>query len=424
MDIHVVKSGDNMYAIAQAYSVSMAQLICYNQLEDPANLVVGQTILIPYPKTTHCVVAQDTLADLAKNYDTTVNTILRNNPQLGGWENLTIGQELVIAYEEQGKEPKYVNAYAYPHIDRALFHQTLPYLSTIAPFTHRFTTEGNLVTLNDGYLQWAGEKVGVETLFHLASVNENGGFSTALSNAVLSSAEKQVKLMDAICQQVEKKKYAGVDVDFELIDPEYALAYVEFLENLKERLGTLPLFVAVAPKTSAKQGGIFYEGHRYKELGQVCDGILLMTYEWGYPEGEPMAVSPITGVRQVLDYAITEIPPEKLILGIPTYGYNWRVPKKLGEKATSLTCPQAVSLARQFHAEICYDTVSQAPYFHYTDDLDQTHTVWFEDARSILAKWELVEEYGLKGVGYWNLDRPFPQNWGVLNSLVSPLLET
>ena len=45
------------------------------------------------------------------------------------------------------------------------------------------------------------------------------------------------------------------------------------------------------------------------------------------------------------------------------------------------------------------------------------HEVWFEDARSIRAKLALIPEYGLRGVGYWNLMRDFPQNWRVLNAL-------
>lgn len=89
----------------------------------------------------------------------------------------------------------------------------------------------------------------------------------------------------------------------------------------------------------------------------------------------------------------------------------------MGEDATSVTCPEAVAIARDFGAEIIFDETAKAPYFHYTDQEKQAHTVWFEDALSIEAKLDLVKEYGLGGVGYWNLDRSFPQNWLVLNSM-------
>lgn len=421
MELYVVKSGDTLYDIAQAYALPLDLLLQINQLEAPDQLVVGQTLLLLQPTKTHQVQPGDSLESIAQAYHTQPRPLLRNNPQLQGKTQLTPGQTLVISYKDQQDTPAFVLGYAYPNIPLDLLQTVLPYLSAVAPFTHRFDTQGKIYPLSDGAISQAGSALGISTFFHLASVNETGAFSTALSNAILASPEKQQDLIQEICRILRQKDYQGVDVDFELIDPQYAQAYVEFLGALKKALGDFPLFVAVAPKINAKQPGIFYEGHQYQGIGQVADGVLLMTYEWGYPEGDPMAIAPISGVRQVLDYAITEIPPEKLLLGVPTYGYNWKVPRKMGEKATSLPCPQAVALAREFGAEIFFDQSAQAPYFHYTDHQEQSHCVWFEDARSIQTKLKLVAEYGLKGLGYWNLDRPFPQNWGVLNQLLRPL---
>ena len=130
-----------------------------------------------------------------------------------------------------------------------------------------------------------------------------------------------------------------------------------------------------------------------------------------------MAVAPIGNVRDVLDYAVTRVPPEKLLLGVPNYGYDWPLPYVSGvTDAKSLSNVQAVALARETGAEIQYSGASQAPWFRYTR-AGVVHEVWFEDAKSIRAKLELVAEYGLHGAGYWNLMRPFPENWAVLNAL-------
>lgn len=415
MKIHVVQCGDSLYKIAFDYGVSMSGLIRDNQLEDPSQLVVGQTIVILYPKQCHTVQIGETLGDIAEKYQKTIKELLQNNPQLEGWETIHGGQHLVVDYETQPQREAYVTAYAYPFIDKALLHQTLPYLSTVTPFTYRFDLEGTLFPLNDGYIQWAGEKTGVNSVFHIASVHEDGSFSTALSNVLLENEQLQDRLISQIQSQIKEKNYVGVDVDFELIDPNLKEKFPQFLEKLKKTIGNLPLTVAVSPKTSREQAGIFYEGHSYESIGKVADKVLLMTYEWGFPEGEPMAIAPIYGVKQVLDYAITEIPPEKLLLGLPTYGYDWKIRKKEGEKAKSLSTVEAVSLAREFHAQIFYDDKSEAPYFHYTDNEGEVHCVWFDDARSMSAKLDLIQEYGLQGGGYWNLDRPFPQNWLVLH---------
>ena len=130
-----------------------------------------------------------------------------------------------------------------------------------------------------------------------------------------------------------------------------------------------------------------------------------------------MAVAPIPNVRRVVEYALTEMPAEKIWLGIPNYGYDWLIPFQRGRRATSISNQYAVTLASRYGADIQYDEQAQSPWFRYTDENGQQHEVWFEDARSIRAKLALIPEYGLYGAGYWNLMRPFPQNWGVLNAL-------
>ena len=161
-----------------------------------------------------------------------------------------------------------------------------------------------------------------------------------------------------------------------------------------------------------------YEAHDYAALGAAADYVLLMTYEWGYTYGPPMAVAPLPNVRRVLDYAVTEIPPEKICLGIPNYGYDWPLPYRQGEtQAQSLSNQEAVAAAVAYGAAIQYDETAQSPWFRYTAADGAIHEVWFEDARSISEKLRLIRLYGLHGAGYWNLDRPFPQGWTVLNAL-------
>ena len=83
------------------------------------------------------------------------------------------------------------------------------------------------------------------------------------------------------------------------------------------------VMVALAPKTSAGQPGLLYEAHDYAALGAAADDVLLMTYEWGYALSEPMAVAPIDKVEQVVRFAVSQIPPDKIFLGMPNYGYDW-----------------------------------------------------------------------------------------------------
>ena len=174
--------------------------------------------------------------------------------------------------------------------------------------------------------------------------------------------------------------------------------------------------VALAPKQSADQKGLLYEGKDYKGLGEAADYVLLMTYEWGYTYGPPMAVAPIFQVRKVLDYAVTEIPREKIRLGIPNYGYDWQLPFNKGvTKARTIGNVEAVQIAVENGAEILFDETAQSPYFNYEKE-GIWHEVWFEDVRSMQAKFDLMKEYRLNGAGYWQIMRFFRSNWVLMAS--------
>lgn len=131
-----------------------------------------------------------------------------------------------------------------------------------------------------------------------------------------------------------------------------------------------------------------------------------------------MAVAPLPNVRAVLDYGVTEIPREKILLGVPNYGYDWPLPFQPGmTKAESISNQRAIQLAIQYDIAIQFDETAQSPYFNYTASDGTTHAVWFEDARSMSAKLRLITEYQLKGCGFWNIMRPFSQTWLTLVSL-------
>lgn len=172
---------------------------------------------------------------------------------------------------------------------------------------------------------------------------------------------------------------------------------------------------ALAPKASDIQTGI-YGAHDYKAHGEIVDFVTLMTYEWGYTYSEPQPVSPIGPVRGVVEYAVSQIPREKIFLGQNLYGYDWSAPfpPQGGAPAKALSPQQALAIAVRHEVDIDYDYVAQAPHFTYTDDMGAHHEVWFEDARSIQAKFDLLKEFNLRGIMYWKLGLAFPQNWLLL----------
>lgn len=418
MTIHTVKPGETINSVAVEYGVPEFVIRNLNNLAGTDGFVTGQALLILVPRRLHTVRNTDTLFSIAQEYGTTVNALYRNNPSLRGDDTIFAGQTVVISYEQDRRSQIDVFGYAYPNVNRTLFRTVLPYLSFAVPFTYGINADGTLVYLDDGELISSSRDFGILPYMHLSTLTAEGGFSNELASIVLNDGAVRSRLQNEIVALMEEKGYRGLDIDFEFVYEDDALKYAEFIEEMRFILNPrgCEVIAALAPKTSDEQEGLLYRGHDYAAVGGAANSVLLMTYEWGYTYGPPMAVAPINSVRRVVDYALTRIPSSKIFLGIPNYGYDWTLPFVRGEsRARSVGNVEALNIAYRYGAEISYDTSAQAPFFRYFDENGAEHEVWFEDVRSIQKKLELVSEKGFRGCGYWNLMRPFQQNWSLLD---------
>lgn len=420
MTIHVVTAGQTLAAIAAQYGVDASFIAGWNGLRDPDRLAVGQSLLILTPTETYTVRPGDTLYSISARTGVPLRRIWQLNPQLSGDTALQPGQRLSLSIAEQptlGRRE--VFGYAYPFVREQTLRQLLPYATDLMPFTYGISQDGTLVSLDDERLIALAQEYGVRPMMHLSTITESGGFSSERAQLAVQTAEARQRLIDAVIETMQRKGYRGVDVDFEYIEGRFAQDYATFVSQLRERVNALggEVFVALAPKTAIDQRGLLYEGHDYASLGAAADAVLLMTYEWGYTYSPPMAVAPIGNVRRVVEFALNQMPAEKIFLGFPNYGYDWTLPYTRGTRARVIGNDQAIELAVRYGAEIQFDEQAQTPYFRYFAQDGTEHEVWFEDVRSALAKYRLVEEYGLRGVGFWNFMRPFAAGFTLLSVL-------
>ncbi|MCI8293891.1 MAG: LysM peptidoglycan-binding domain-containing protein [Hespellia sp.] len=365
--IYVVKAGDTLYRIAEEYGTSVNELAYVNQLWRQNDLVVGQSLLIP--------------------------------------ENM----------DRSGQRDMYVSGYAYPFVQEPVLSESISVLNDLLVFSYGFTFDGDLIPpiTDDLWMIEFSWNHGVKPILVLTPFAETGAFNNMLVKTVVENLEVQERLIQNLVFTVQDRGFAGVDVDFEYIFPEDREGYAAFVGKVREAMAGLGFSTSVAlvPKTSSDQPGLLYEGMDYALLGQNADFVFLMTYEWGYTYGPPMAVAPLDKVRQVVNYALSEIPAEKIVMGIPNYGYDWKLPFEKGvTQARLIGNVEAVHIAAENGAQILYNETSQSPFFRY-EQYGVEHEVWFEDVRSITEKLNLAKEVNLRGVGYWNLMRPFRANW-------------
>lgn len=355
--IYVVQPGDTLSAISGQFGISVETIRYLNQLPDPNGLVVGQALLL-------------------------------------------------LRHVKSGPLTARVNGFAYPYISSWVLNETLPFISVLSVFSYGFTEGGELLppALEDTWMVERAKAYGVDAALVLTPLGSDGQFNNNLVHRLMEEPQAQERLLGRLEQIMIEKGYQELNIDFEYVLAEDRVAFAEFVALAKQTL-PYPVTVCLAPKTSGDQPGLLYEGKDYRLLGQAADRVLLMTYEWGYKYGPPMAVAPLNKVRQVVEYALTEIPAEKIDLGMANYGYDWTLPFVRGETvARTIGNVEAVERARLVGAEIQFDRLGQSPYYTYIEDRT-AHEVWFEDVRSWQGKLDLLEEYKLTGVGIWQVMR-------------------
>lgn len=371
MVIYVVKESDTVDSIAFYFDISLNSLIYVNQLEYPYRLAVGQSLLI--------------------------------------------ADDLELSEIIQGEKKIHANGFAYPFISPWVLNETLPYLEEMSVFSYGFSEDGELIPpalpvewmINDALY------AGVHPVLTLTPFGKDGQFNNYLINRMLINDEARGNLISNISDAVLKLGYEGVNIDFEFILAEDRDRFTQFVAEVTYAVNEIGYGVTVdlAPKTSSSQSGLLYEGKDYMGLGNAANRVFVMTYEWGYTYGPAMAVAPINKVREVLDYAVTQISGTKISMGIPNYGYDFTQPYTRGEsKAKTIGNIEAVNIAINNGSVIQYDEIAQTPYFSYVAG-NITHEVWFEDVRSILAKYKLIDEYKLYGFGCWQIMQLYRPMW-------------
>lgn len=362
----------------------------------------------------------DSLYSIGKQFGVTIEQLISANGHTVT-PSLIIGQAIIIPTAQQNRKPKIINGYAYPNIERGTLQSALTHLSHISPFSYGINPDASLVPLNDGDMISIALGYGVKPLLIVTTLTNEGNFNSQRSADVLQDETFADTLIQNIINQLEKYDYFGVDIDFEYIPTQLRESYAQFITKLKSKISPLgyKTFVSVAPKTSASQRGLLYEAHDYALLGKAADYLLVMTYEWGYTYGPPMAVAPIDKVTEVINYAISEISPEKLLLGVPNYAYDWTLPYERGNKAESMSNSEAINRARRVGANIMFDERSQTPYYNYYKE-GKEHVVWFEDARSVKARMELINSLGLAGMSIWNIMNYYKPLFTTINSYFTP----
>jgi spore germination protein len=411
--IHVIKRGESLRHIANQYGVKTSKIISANELFNPDQLVIGQSLVIPDVPLQHKVIAEEKLWQIAQRYGTTIEAIMKVN-QIDDPALIYPGTVLTIPKKRTVID---VNAYSIHSGEKGekVVRDSGKYLTYASPFAYLIQEDGGIIAIDDAAtIRATFSEKGIPMMCITNFTSES--FGSSLAHEILSSRELQERLINNVVSTMKSKGYEVLNVDFENIFPADRERYNQFLKRVVDRLHQEGYIVssALAPKINDAQQGLLYEAHDYAAHGRIVDFVVLMTYEWGYRLGPPQAISPLNQIKHVLDYAVSVIPREKIFMGFQLYARDWLLPHVDGQEAETFDMQEAIQRAVHYGATINYNKETESPFYRYIDEQGRTHEVWFEDARSAQAKFDIVKSYNLRGISYWVLGYPFPQNWVLL----------
>ena len=421
MDIYVVEPGDTLDSIADMFGVSTNKLIQENELTDPAQLVPGQMIVIVSPVETHTVLEGETLESIAAFYNISISEILRNNQFLADMNYIIYpGLELNIRFDRAERLETY--GYTNSFIDRKLLVKTLPYLTYLAIFNYQISDSGQIIQNGqDSDIVELATQYGVLPLLHLSAITVQGEFDVVTTYKVLTDENLQDIIIENILDIIRNKGYYGVIISAQYINDQNQYLFADFVRNFSDRLSQegYQTLITIEPGIYSDEDTVLYKVIDYKTISETVDSILFLEYMWGLYVVPP---GPLISVREqdiFLNYVLTQVDPKDIVVGFPTFGYNWELPYISGYSDSEfLTRNNVINLARSVDAQILFDETSQNSYFCFNgiNDNDGRYVVWSVNEKTVDSLVKLILQKGIDKIGIWNIMFFYSPLWLILNS--------
>ncbi|WP_312471446.1 LysM peptidoglycan-binding domain-containing protein [Neobacillus sp.] len=418
MAVHVVKTGENLWTISALYGVSIQTIVEVNGLPSASTLVPGLALYLPDTMPllrSYQIKPGDHIWKLAQQFNTDIPTILAANPGINP-NQLFIGQIIVIPSQLKLEMATLgFNVPSSESKDLETLDSLAGLLTYLAIVAYSFTEDGFAFNeIEDAATVSKCKELNITPLLMIRNFTVSD-FSADLAGRVLENHTYRGNLVASIVNLTVQRGFGGVSIDLEFIPPARRSDFIIFLKDLKNALGELILHVNVHAKTADIPTNRIIGAYDYAAIGNVADIVAVMTIDYGYPGGPPNPIAPITWMQQVIEYSITQINPRKLQIAMPLYGYD----KVVHTNAThALSVLAAQNKAISTGTAIDFDKTASSPWYRYWHGVEE-HVVWFEDIRSFIEKYRLIDTYQLVGTTFWQISLPAPQNWAYLSKKIT-----
>ncbi|MEH7097421.1 glycosyl hydrolase family 18 protein [Neobacillus vireti] len=412
MTVHVVGTAENLWSISEKYKVPIPTIVRVNGLPSTTEIVPGLALYLPddsLPTRAYQIKAGDSLWEIAQRFNSDLSLIRKVNPGIN-IDQLHIGQMITIPSPTK-LAVRTIGFFVPSGPNLSLLDSLSNQLTYVAVVNYAFTNEGYaFAQIDDTAIVTKCRQLNMTPLLMIRNYIASG-FSAELAGGVLGNPTYRQNLVASIVNLTISRGFGGVSLDLEFIPPARRNDFTLFLQDLKQQLGNLLLHVNVHAKTADLPTNRIVGAYDYAAIGNAVDLVAVMTMDYGYPGGPPDPISPYGWVEQVIKYALTHVSPQKLFMALPLYGYD----KVAATHATQgLSVLNAQNKAISVGESIQFDETAKSPWFRYWSGTEE-HVVWFEDIRSYMEKYKLLDIYGLAGTTFWQISLPAPQNWAFLN---------
>jgi spore germination protein YaaH len=292
----------------------------------------------------------------------------------------------------------------------------LDMLTAVSPWWYSVNHSGEVVPQHAGVTvidSHAVGRIGAKGIRIMPTISNHrdGEWDGQVVEQVLADPRRTAKHIRSIVDLVVREGYIGIDIDYEDLSATSRIHFSDFLRELSANLhrNRKLLSVSVHPKTSDQGSDQRNVAQDYRAIGAAADEVRIMTYDYHWATSRPGPVAPAGWVDDVVAYTVRHVPKDKVIMGIPLFGYDW----VHGGAGKPVTWAQVQALARTHRVAVTHDDTSKASWFTYTDQ-GRRHTVWFDDTDGMAVKLRLARAYGVAGVFLWRLGGESPEMWRLL----------
>lgn len=271
--------------------------------------------------------------------------------------------------------------------------------------------EGNIDSLADASYVKQAHEAGLQVWALISN------FSADVSTAeLLASRAARQKVQDYLIAQAEEIGFDGINIDFEGIPETAGYSYVQFMRELSILCRERGLYLSVDVPVPMD----FSSHYDRKELGVVCDYVIMMGYDEHYAGSDIVgSVASMDFERNGIENMLSEVPGEKIVSAIPFYTRLWYT-RTLEDGTVSVTSEalgmgSAWDVVEQNGVAAVWDDDAGQPYAEWTNAEGVFCQIWLEDDSTVAERASMVSEYDLGGIAAWVLGREKDYVWQVIS---------